>query len=378
MQLRQLTRLSTIRLEAERDQLRSRIAGLQAIVDDPDRLKHLVSEELADTAATYGDARRTVLLEGGGSVVTAATPLEIQDGPCVVMLSSTGLLGRVDLPEGVDGVPSDGPRGNHDVLISHCRASIHGDFGLVTNRGRLIKCAALSLPTAPLTADAPHLRGGSPVGDLVALETGERALAVVALDATLALGTRQGVVKRVNPEALAKDSWDVIRLDDDEVVGACAPSDEDELTFIATDAQLLHFPAGVVRPQGRAGGGMAGIKLGPGATVAWFGAVPVADSVVVTVSGTSGALPGTQGGNVKLTGFDEYPGKGRATGGVRCHRFLKGEDTLLIAWAGPTPAVAASAAGTPIELTSPMWGRRDGSGTPALQPIAAIASRRLG
>ena len=379
MQLRQLTRLSTIRLEAERDQLLSRIAELRAIVDDPNRLKHLVGEELSRTAATYGDARRTVLLEGGGTQVTAAVPLEIQDGPCVVMLSSTGLLGRVDLPDGADELPSAGPRGNHDALVSHCRTSIHGDFGLVTNRGRLIKCAALSLPTAPLTADAPHLRGGSPVHDLVALDAGERALAVVPLDAVLALGTRQGVVKRVNPEALSKDFWDVIRLDDgDEVVGACAPGDDDELVFIATDAQLLHFPASTVRPQGRAGGGMAGIKLSPGAKVAWFGAVPPEGSVVVTVSGTTGALPGTQGGNVKLTGFDEYPGKGRATGGVRCHRFLKGEDTLLTAWAGPTPAVAASAAGTPIELTSPMWGRRDGSGTPALQPIAAIASRRLG
>ena len=377
MQLRQLTRLSTIRLEAERDQLRARIAELRAVIDDPARLRHLVGEDLAQIAATYGDARRTVLLEGGGAVTTAATPLEIPDGPCVVMLSSTGLLGRIDLPDGAT-LPADGPRGNHDVLVSHCAARTHGDFGLVTNRGRLIKCQTLALPTAPLTANAPHLQGGSPVGEMVALTAGERPLAVVPLDAVLALGTRYGVVKRVNPEVLNKDSWEIIRLDDgDEVVGACAPRDDDELVFISADAQLLHFPAGTVRPQGRAGGGMVGIKLPLGVKIVWFGATPPADAVVVTVSGTTAALPGTPGGNVKVSAFDEYPGKGRATGGVRCHRFLKGEDVLMLAWAGLAPAVAASPAGTPVDLTSPMWGRRDGSGSPALQPIAAVASRRL-
>jgi len=378
MQLRQLTRLSTIKLEAERDQLRARLTELRAVIDDPAKLKHLVGEELAKTAATYGDPRRTVLLEGGGVVTASAMPLEIADGPCVVMLSSAGLLGRVDLPEDDTELPAAGPRGNHDVLVSHCRSTIHGSFGLVTNRGRLLKCAAIALPTVPLTANAPHLKGGSPVGELVALESGERPLAVVPLDAVIALGTRDGVVKRVNPEVLTKDYWDIIRLEDgDELVGACAPRDDDELVFISTDAQLLHFPAGVVRPQGRAGGGMAGIKLASGQRAVWFGATPASDAVVVTISGTTGALPGTQGGNVKLCAFDEYPGKGRATGGVRCHRFLKGEDTLLLAWAGPSPAVAASPAGTPVELTSPMWGRRDGSGTPALQPIAAVASRQL-
>ena len=42
-------------------------------------------------------------------------------------------------------------------------------------------------------------------------------------------------------------------------------------------------------------------------------------------------------GRVKVTPFAEYPAKGRGTGGVRCHRFLKGEDTLVFAWAGPGP-----------------------------------------
>jgi DNA gyrase subunit A len=76
---------------------------------------------------------------------------------------------------------------------------------------------------------------------------------------------------------------------------------------------------------------------------------------------------------VKVTSFDEYPAKGRATAGVRCHRFFKDEDVLLLAWAGPAPAIASAASGSPVDLPPPDR-RRDGSGVPAGQPIAAFSS----
>ena len=98
---------------------------------------------------------------------------------------------------------------------------------------------------------------------------------------------------------------------------------------------------------------------------------PSADAVVVTASGASSALPGTEPGALKVAPFAEYPAKGRATGGVRCHRFLKGEDTLVLAWAGAAPARAAAASGAPVDLPAPT-GRRDGSGTPG-----SPAHRRL-
>jgi len=160
------------------------------------------------------------------------------------------------------------------------------------------------------------------------------------------------------------------------VVGAVELTSTDvELVFVTSDAQLLHFPAAAVRPQGRAGGGIAGIKVSAGATVTFFGAVPTnAPSVLVSVSGTSKALPGTDAGAVKVTDFAEYPAKGRATAGVRCHKFLKGEDTLLLAWAGPAPAIAAAASGSPVELPAADH-RRDGSGVSLGQPLAAVSTR---
>ena len=127
-----------------------------------------------------------------------------------------------------------------------------------------------------------------------------------------------------------------------------------------------------MRPQGRSGGGIAGVRVTDGERVAWFGAVDAADAVVVTASGSSTALPGTEPGAVKVTPFTEYPPKGRATGGVRCHRFLKGEDALVFAWAGAAPARAAASSGSPVDLPE-ATGRRDGSGVPGSQPIAAAA-----
>jgi DNA gyrase subunit A len=129
----------------------------------------------------------------------------------------------------------------------------------------------------------------------------------------------------------------------------------------------------VVRPQGRPAGGMAGVKLAAGQRAIAFTALdPALDSVVVTVAGSSASLPGTEPGSVKVTPYAEYPAKGRATGGVRCHRFLKGEDELILAWVGPAPARAASGSGVPVDLPE-AHGRRDGSGTPGSTPIAAIA-----
>ncbi len=376
MPLRRLTKFSRLELESERDRLQATIAELTEILDNPGQLRALVGNELAEIAQQHGTPRRTILLAASGVAATAAAaPLEVSDDPCWILLSSAGLLARTDRS---DPLPAGGPRANHDVLTSAIIATARGECGLVTSAGRLLKISVLDLPTVPATAHAPNLQGGTHVSELITLDTDERVLCLTSLAQNslgLALGTAGGIVKRVNPEVLGRDSWEVIRLEPgDKVVGTVELRSVDtELVFVTNDAQLLHFPAASVRPQGRSGGGMAGIKLGIGARVVFFGAAPASGSVVVTVSGTSRALPGTDAGSVKVTTFEEYPAKGRATGGVRCHRFLKGEDALLLAWAGPAPAVAAAASGSPILLPD-ADGRRDGSGSPASQPIAAVGS----
>jgi DNA gyrase subunit A len=381
MPLRRLTRFSRIELEAEQETLRTTIADLTRIIESDQLLREVVSDELADIAKKYGTPRRTVLLESAGVPASTTVPLEVTDDPCLVLLSSTGLLART-LTD--DPLPTDGARAKHDVIVSVVRATARGEVAAVTSAGRMLRLGVLDVPAVPATASAPHLSGGAPVSEFLSLERDEQVLALCSLGtdgAGLALGTAQGVVKRVAPEhPQNKDAWDVVGLKEgDQVIGAVElGSEDDELVFITSDAQLLHFPASVVRPQGRSAGGMAGVRMTSGARAVFFGAVPAGDdAAVVTVAGSSAALPGTDAGSVKVTPFSDYPGKGRGTGGVRCHRFLRGEDVLTLAWAGTAPPRAAAATGVAVELP-PATGRRDGSGTAASQPIAAVRGPAAG
>jgi DNA gyrase subunit A len=374
--LRRLTKFSRIELEKERDELTREITELAAILESDELLRTVVSDELADVAKKFGTPRRTVLLESAG-VPSAAVPLEVTDDPCVVLLSATGLLARAEetsTPSVAEG------RSRHDVIASSVIATARGEVGVLTSLGRMLRLSVLELPALPPTAGPPTLAGGAPVSEFLDLEKNEKVLALSTLSATsvgVAIGTASGVVKRVTPDYPSnKDSFELIALKDaDVVVGAVelATGDED-LVFITSDAQLLRFEANVVRPQGRAAGGMAGVRLSPSTSAVFFGAVPTtADAVVVTIAGSSAALPGTDAGTAKVAPYTEYPPKGRATGGVRCHRFLRGEDTLLVAWVGPTPAKATAGSGVPIELP-PANGRRDGSGTPLAAPVLAVGN----
>jgi DNA gyrase subunit A len=77
-----------------------------------------------------------------------------------------------------------------------------------------------------------------------------------------------------------------------------------------------------------------------------------------------------------VSDFAEFPAKGRATGGVRAQRFLKGESELVLAWAGRGPALAVAPDGAARSL--PEGGsRRDGSGTP-LDTVVGSLGRQIG
>ncbi|MFI1739820.1 DNA topoisomerase (ATP-hydrolyzing) subunit A [Streptomyces sioyaensis] len=373
--LRRLTKFDRIELESERDRLQDEIEKLTRILDSDAELRKLVSGELAAVAKKYGTDRRTVLLESTGTSV-GAVPLEVSDDPCRVLLSSTGLLARTVTGE----VPfdADARRVKHDVIVSTVPATTRGEVGAVTSLGRLLRIAVIDLPQLPETAAAPGLSGGAQLSEFLTLEEGEQLICLTTLDESsqgLALGTEQGVVKRVVPDYPShKEELEVITLKDgDRIVGAAElRTGEEDLVFITNEAQLLRYPAAQVRPQGRPAGGMTGIKLGEGAKVISFAAVdPASEAMVFTVAGSHGTLDDSVA-TAKLTPFDQYPRKGRATGGVRCQRFLKGEDCLTLAWAGPAPVRAADAKGSPVELPE-VDPRRDGSGVPLTKPVASLA-----
>lgn len=452
LRLRRLTKMSRIELEAERDDLKRRIEELERILASDEALDGVVIDEMDDAVAKYGTPRRTVLLdedeEGNLTPVVAhgddgvsanamaaaraaatvssaaadvaaaakaakkagdenatASALQIDDEPCAVMLSATGLIARTseDAVERWENRSASNGRAKDDQIVSMFRASTRSSYGLVTSAGRLVLAHVVELPK--VSADGPlSVTGGVKAEELLGMTEntdpirGERVIAAIDMPSTddggqlvpLALGTRNGVVKRWNRESpTTMDSWSVIDLkDDDEVLAAAEARDEDRLVFVSTDSSLLTFEAKNVRPQGRTAGGMAGIRLAEGCSVAAFAVVPdgkvtwnyeegenglfsASGAVVLTVAGDSEALPGTENGAAKVTPLEMYPTKGRGTGGVRSQRFLKGQDTLILAFVGAYPLHASTQSGAPVELPKPDM-RRDGSGTDLSAPIAVV------
>ena len=443
LRLRRLTKMSRIELEAERDDLKRRIEELERILASDEALDGVVIDEMDDAVAKYGTPRRTVLLdedeEGNLTPVVAhgddgvsanamaaaraaatvssaaadvaaaakaakkagdenatASALQIDDEPCAVMLSATGLIARTseDAVERWENRSASDGRAKDDQIVSMFRTSTRSSYGLVTSAGRLVLAHVVELPK--VSADGPlSVTGGVKAEELLGMTEntdpirGERVIAAIDMPSTdddgqlvpLALGTRNGVVKRWNRESpTTMDSWSVIDLkDDDEVLAAAEARDEDRLVFVSTDSSLLTFEAKNVRPQGRTAEGCsaAAFAVVPDGKVTWNyeegenGLFSASGAVVLTVAGDSEALPGTENGAAKVTPLEMYPTKGRGTGGVRSQRFLKGQDTLILAFVGAYPLHASTQSGAPVELPKPDM-RRDGSGTDLSAPIAVV------
>lgn len=377
LRLRRLTKFSRIELEAERDALLAEIAALRELLDSPVLLRAAVARELDAAAEQHGTPRRTLLMNAAppkARPAKGAADLQIADAPTVVVLSTTGRAVRVDLAEGQE-LTAPARRSKHDAILATVETTVRAELGAVTSAGRVVRFSPVDLPSVP--SSSVQLAAGTPLRDYLGVTAkGERVVGFVRFDSEtpVALGTAQGTVKRFVPAALpVRPEVEVIGMKPgDTVVGAADAPDDTELVFVTTDAQLLRFSAAMVRPQGAAAGGMAGIKLGGRAQVLFFGAVvPGADAVVATVSGGESVLPGTEPGRAKVSSFAEYPAKGRATGGVRAHAFLKGEDRLTAAWVGPAPAQAVDPTGAVRKLPEAR-ARRDASGQPIDGVIGSI------
>ncbi len=383
LRLRRLTKFSRVELETERDNLKNEIAQLEELLGSDVLLRSQVARELDAAAEAYGTPRRTMLLDGGpvaprSRAAAATADLQIVDAPCRVFLSATGRMVRAaltaDAPNG--GIVPPSRRAKHDAIRSSVDTTTRGDLGAVTSLGRIVRFSPVDLPAVP--GNSVQLAAGTRADQYLALPPGEHVVAIVPLTESpvVAIGTAHGIVKRVAASEIAnKHDVELIALKDgDRVVGAAPAPDGTELVFVSSDAQLLRFDASAVRPQGRSAGGMAGIRLTSGEHVVFFGVVGAEepDAVVVTVAGSTEALAGADSATAKVSAFSEFPPKGRATGGVRAQRFLKGEDAVTLAWVGTEPrAVGADGAARALPESG---AKRDASGAPLDGVIGAIGT----
>ena len=380
LQLRRLTKFSRLELEAEQDELKKRIDYLQSILDDEAKLRQVVSDELGEVADQIDSPRRTVLVEGSHKQITArgrkkgSPELQVADSPTWVLLSTSGRIART---ADRSALPTTGKRLAHDALISQVASTTRGTIGAITSKGRLITVDVVALPALPPQATRPGLAGGVKVGEFVTLDSGEKVLGLVDITQDFVLATAKGVIKRVAgaEPAKGKEAWDAINLKPgDTVIGAGQLPDIDaaRAVLITSNAQLLTFGTDLLRAQGWNAGGVSGIKVAADATVLAFSLIdPAAENRVVTIA-TGENFYGETALSVKVTDLAEFPTKGRATAGVRAHRFLKGETELVLAFAGPDPQGAATGGGArklPAEL-----GKRDGSGQPLESKVDAIGT----
>ena len=130
--LRRLTRYDKLELEPGKEELQAEIAELNAILGS-DRAA-AGGRELTEVAKKYGTPRRTVLLDSA-SRAKDGDPLEVADDPCLVLLSSTGLMARTADASRWPVRPSAPP----DVLVSAVRTTVRGEVGVVTSQGRMIR-----------------------------------------------------------------------------------------------------------------------------------------------------------------------------------------------------------------------------------------------
>ncbi len=350
LRLRRLTRFSVIELETEADQLRKEIEALQTLLSSEARIRQQIRRELEEVSEKYGDARRTQLIDASGMVVVKKAPIvtELEDEPTFVCVTPSGKLYRTATP------PLDAQQAKLKVLPTTTRS----DIGLVTSDGVAHAVHVSDLPVA-----TPGLTSQLPDPESIIGVSSQRVVGVInwRSEATFALGTSQGTVKRFSGPLPDKIEVSLIALKElDAVVGVSEAPEDAELAFITSEANLLVFPASSVRPQGLPASGMAGINIPSGKAI-FFG-VPSAEGVVATVSNSSMALGGTDAGSAKLTLLSAYPRKGRGAMGVRCHKFLKGEDQLYFASIASATPTLFDLDDNPIASPT-VDTRRDGSGS---------------
>ena len=314
------------------------------------RIEALVSDELAEVAERYGTPRRTLLTDarpriagrGGGAAAAA------RGGGCPVprVPRATGRIAArrpCRRPRRRADHQPAARRSKHDAIRSTLDTTSRAEIGAVTSLGRLSgsRPSTCRCCRRPRCSWAPGARRRLP-GAAESRREGPRARLARRRDRSIALGTKQGVVKRVVRRRLPEQArvrghrpqgrrrgrgrragrrGRRIRVRHLRRAAAAVPR------RVGTSAGLPGRRHGRHQPRSRR----------PRDPLHERAADAASDAVVVTIAASSETLLGTDPGQRQGQPFAEFPRKGRATGGVRSQRFLKGEDALHLAWVGPLP-----------------------------------------
>ncbi len=312
MALSRLTRLGRSQLEAEADEKRSLIAGLEALLADEHRVRMAIRDELGEISKKFGIERRSVLEIDPGELNIEDL---IDDDDLVFTMSASGYVKTVPTDEfRLQGRGGRGVAGaklkQADSVMHLIHTTAHSYLLFFSNRGRVYRLKAHEVPVASRTA-----RGRSIV-NLLSLQDGERIQAVIdtrdyEMNRYLLFATAKGRVKRTKFTAYdssRKAGLIAIHLRDGDELVAVVPTDGvHDILLSSRLGQTIRFAQAQVREMGRTAAGVIGLKF-----------KHAGDSVVSCAVARPGAalLYVTALGYGKRTPVDAFNCKGRRGQGV--------------------------------------------------------------
>jgi DNA gyrase subunit A len=270
LQLHRLTRLSIDDILNELKQIREHIAELREILASEKKLKAVIVAELREVMKSYGDERRTQIVDRVEEIKLEDL---IKDEEMAITVSHAGYIKRTSVDvyrhQSRGGKGRIGAKTREDDFVEHFFvASAHSYILLFTSKGRIYWLKVYEIP------EAAAATRGKAIGTLVRLQENEKLTAVVPArnleeaDRFVFLATRNGTVKKT---AIAEFSNPrpsgiiAINLDaGDELIGAKL-TDGKQMIFLAShDGQAILFRETEVRSMGRAAGGVNGMDLAKG------------------------------------------------------------------------------------------------------------------
>jgi DNA gyrase subunit A len=270
LQLHRLTRLSTEDILNELKAIRDRIGELREILGSDKKLKAVIVAELREIIKTYGDERRTQIVDAVDDIKLEDL---IKDEEMAITVSHAGYVKRTSVDtyrhQSRGGKGRIGAKTREDDFVERFFiASAHSYILLFTSKGRIYWLKVYEIP------EAAAATRGKAISSLVRFQENEKLTAVVparnleAVDTFVFLATKNGTVKKT---ALAEFSNPrpsgiiAINLEaDDELIGAKL-TDGTQMIFLAShDGQAILFRETEVRSMGRAAGGVNGMDLAKG------------------------------------------------------------------------------------------------------------------
>ncbi len=312
--LRRLAALERQRIQEEYAELQARIADLEDILANPQRIRDIIVEELTEIRDKFGDARRTRILPGEGD-------LDIEDlipeEEIVVTITQGGYIKRVKASEyrtqrrGGKGISSGGLR-DEDIIWDLFSTSTHHWVLFFTSTGRMHRIKAWQIPEKSRTAKGVYMAN---VPGLE-LQKDEVVRTVVHLENLqeegrhLLFTTRNGIVKRTRLEEYDSPRSTLIAInlrEGDELIDVRLTTGDDEVILVSAAGQSIRFKETDARTMGRSASGVKGIDLSDDDHVLAC-AITEEEGYLVVV---------TEEGFGKKTPLERYPTQKRGGKGVR-------------------------------------------------------------